>query len=150
MDLEVVQEVAAPRLKVWAAICDPEALVERLELRGLVLSRRGGGAVEEGAQWDARVDWRGFARAGRLQLAERRPPEHMVLTGDFNGIALTLAITLEEAGAEATRADIAIRVRGRGLGARMAVQTLAVMRPAIQARVAARLAEGARAIAATP
>jgi len=148
MDLEVAQDVAAPRLRVWAAICDPEALVERLALRGLAMERRGAAAVEEGAEWNARVDWHGFSRAGRLRLAERRPPEHLVLTGDFDGIALTLAVALGEVAAEATRADIAIRVRGRGLGPRMAVRTLTVMRPAIETRVAARLAEGARLIAA--
>ena len=148
MDLAASQEVAAPRLRVWAAIGDPEALAARLGLRGLELTRRGGGPVEEGAEWDVRGDWNGLARAGRVHMAERRPPEHLVLAGDFDGIALTLAVALDEAGAQTTRADISIRLRGRGLGARMAVQTLGVMRPAIQARVAARLAEAARAIEA--
>ncbi len=146
MDLTASQRVAVPRSRVWEEIGDLPALAARLGLKALTVEDAGDGAPVAGRVWHARLDLKGARRDGILTVREARAPERLDVAGDFGNVAVTLSVDLAEDGPGRSAVAIVIAAVGGGLTGRAFLQTLRLMRPALEAKLSQRLADCARDI----
>lgn len=144
MELTSEQEIAAPRAQVFAALTDFAAVEARMKARGTTLERLDSGTTTEGAEWEARFRLRGRERRLHLVLADCAAPEKLGLTGDSPAFAIESMITLAAPTPETTRMRVTFIARPRTTGARLALQSLRLVRGRMERRfdaAVARLAE---------
>lgn len=139
-------DLALPIAAVHAALSDVDHYEAEARARGARLERHGTGG--EGTEWDIAFRFRGRERQLRARLLELRPPGRLRLTWEGRLTRGEAVVELVALARGRTRLALTIDVLPKTLPARLFLQSLRLVKPRLNRRFRARVAEALRRLEA--
>lgn len=129
MNFQVTEDVAAPLEAAWAGFTDFAALEVQLAEKGAALQRVGDWReVRPGAGWRGTVQVRGTAHPLEAHIVAIAPFESCAIDSRIGGMECSYLSTFRALSPVATRVEITLEMRARGLSARLILQSLKLAR----------------------
>ncbi|MDV7144620.1 SRPBCC family protein [Tropicimonas sp. TH_r6] len=141
------EDIDAPIGAVWTAVTDARRFEDKAIRKGVQVQRLSEDAVDLGASWTARFDYRGIRREMESVVTGFEAPRLLELDGNVGGLDGFLTVELSELSPETTRLELTLEIRPESLTAKMLVQTMRMAKGRLDKRFRKRVRHFAKRIA---
>ena len=145
MELKAQEDIDAPAERVFAGLCDFEAITTQAVRRGVTVTRTD--RLSEpgvGMAWQAEFDMRGKTRTAEITVTEMTPPDRLAFLSTSGGLEVETRIEVVALGQARSRVLWCSVLNPRSLPARLMVQSLKLTKGGLDKRFRRRMSNIAR------